>query len=96
MPPARKSAGEDALFLDLIEAHRQAEAIFKIRCLSIINRQMPDSWQCAFAALERKDPENWGRKCRSDTTYLKDEGIKVTIQEVSTPASQEDECKEDH
>jgi hypothetical protein len=91
-----KIAGEDALFLDLMEAYKRAEALFKLRCLVIINRQMPNSWQCAMTMLERKYPDEWGRKDRTDMTNLKDEGIKVTIHRVSSSKPMEDECKADH
>jgi hypothetical protein len=92
-----ETADEDALFLELIEAYKKAESIWKLRCLSVIHRQMPDSWQCAMTCLERKYPDEWGRKDRSDVGALKDEGIKVTIHRVSTPAPvREEPCKADH
>jgi hypothetical protein len=54
---------EDAAFRDAVE---KAEAEAEMHCVTIIRKAADENWTAAAWWLERKFPDNWGRRERFD------------------------------
>lgn len=58
----------DRLYLDFIEAVKEAEAIAEMKALNTITKASIKQWQAAAWYLERKFKDRWGRETQHDTT----------------------------
>ena len=69
---ARGREGEP-LFAEFLEAVEKAEAQSVVRNVAIIQRAAEETWQAAAWWLERKRPDDWGRRQRMDIGADKEE-----------------------
>ena len=69
---ARGREGE-ALYAEFLEAVEKAEAQSVVRNVAIIQRAAEETWQAAAWWLERKRPDDWGRRQRMDIGADKEE-----------------------
>jgi len=69
---ARGREGE-ALYSEFLEAVEKAEAQSVVRNVAIIQRAAEETWQAAAWWLERKRPDDWGRRQRMDIGTNKEE-----------------------
>lgn len=53
---------QTGIYFEFFEAIKKAEAIAEARNVTIIQSAAKDSWQAAAWWLERKHPDEWGRK----------------------------------
>lgn len=52
----------EKIYLQFLDSFKKAEATAKVRNVAIINDAAKTQWQAAAWYLERRDPEQWGRK----------------------------------
>ena len=69
---ARGREGEP-LYAEFLEAVEKAEAQSVVRNVAIIQRAAEETWQAAAWWLERKRPDDWGRRQRMDIGADKEE-----------------------
>lgn len=69
---ARGREGEP-LYAEFLEAVEKAEAQSVVRNVAIIQRAAEETWQAAAWWLERKRPDDWGRRQRMDIGTNKEE-----------------------
>lgn len=69
---ARGREGEP-LYAEFLEAVEKAEAQSVVRNVAIIQRAAEETWQAAAWWLERKRPDDWGRRQRMDIGTDKEE-----------------------
>ena len=69
---ARGREGEP-LYSEFLEAVEKAEAQSVVRNVAIIQRAAEETWQAAAWWLERKRPDDWGRRQRMDIGADKEE-----------------------
>ncbi len=81
-----KPVGRDALFLEFLEANDRADALLKKRALNNLRILSNDSVQANIFLLERRFPDEWGRRNPIDGDPMR-EGIHVTITRVTAPPS---------
>ena len=62
---ARGREGEP-IYAEFLEAVEKAEAQSVVRNVAIIQRAAEETWQAAAWWLERKRPDDWGRRQRMD------------------------------
>ena len=69
------SRGRDGepLYIEFLEAVEKAEAQSVVRNVAIIQRAAEETWQAAAWWLERKRPDDWGRRQRMDIGADKEE-----------------------
>lgn len=69
------SRGRDGepLYVEFLEAVEKAEAQSVVRNVAIIQRAAEETWQAAAWWLERKRPDDWGRRQRMDIGADKEE-----------------------
>ena len=75
----------DALFTELAESIKRAEADAEVAAVALIRQAANNgSWQAAGWLLERKNGERWGRndKIRQEITGLNGGPIELTIEEA--------------
>ena len=70
-------------------AVEKAEAHSVVRNVAIIQRAAEETWQAAAWWLERKRPDDWGRRQRMDIGTSQEQPMKITVQIGGTPASEE-------
>lgn len=61
---AKGEAAESGLYRDFLDAVKMAEARAVVEAVAIIRTAARTSWQAAAWWLERKYPDEWGRKDR--------------------------------
>ncbi len=74
----RGRAGEP-LYMEFLEAVEKAEAQSVVRNVAIIQRAAEETWQAAAWWLERKRPDDWGRRQRMDIGTDKDQPMEVVV-----------------
>jgi transposase len=83
---------KDSVYCNLCNGLKKAEAAFQAYALTVIHDAAPQNWQAAAWLLERKRPEEWGRRDRVQTTeqmeQLKLEAGKEILAEMSAELSQ--------
>ena len=84
----RGRQGEEP-FLDFLEAVEKAEAEAMVANVAIIQRAAIDTWQAAAWWLERKRPDDWGRRQRMDIGTSQEQPMKITVQIGGTPTGEE-------
>jgi len=84
----RGRAGESP-YVEFLEAVEKAEAEAMIANVAIIQRAANDTWQAAAWWLERKRPDDWGRRQRMDIGTSQEQPMKITVQIGGTPAGEE-------
>lgn len=52
----------EEIYLQFLASFKKADSAAKVRNVAIINDAARTHWQAAAWYLERRDPENWGRK----------------------------------
>ncbi len=57
-------SSEKGIYREFLEAIEKAEAQAKVRNVTIIQAAAKDNWQAAAYWLERRYPEEWGRRGR--------------------------------
>ena len=63
----------EPLYAEFLEAVEKAEAQSVVRNVAIIQRAAEETWQAAAWWLERKRPDDWGRRQRMDIGTNKEE-----------------------
>ncbi len=71
-----------------LEAVKRAEGIAEMRMVSTITGHAKDTWQAAAWWLERRKPNDWGRKARADDEPAK---AHVVIEHTTTTKGEEDD-----
>ena len=56
----------EMMYVDFVDSVKKAKAEAIATAVTHVRRAMSKNWQAAMTFLERKDPENWGRKDRVD------------------------------
>tara|TARA_Y100000114_G_scaffold147662_1_gene159714 strand:+ start:1651 stop:2037 length:387 start_codon:yes stop_codon:yes gene_type:complete len=79
----------EPLYAEFLEAVEKAEAQSVVRNVAIIQRAAEDTWQAAAWWLERKRPDDWGRRQRMDIGTSQEQPMKITVQIGGTPAGEE-------
>ena len=78
---ARKDPDRYPALVEFAERLRLAEAEFRAECVEKVREHAqsgaPNTWQAAMTLLERRDPENWGKR---EKTQIEIEGDKPLIQ----------------
>lgn len=64
----RGETGEEP-FSEFLKAIKKAEAEAQVRTVAIISKASEQSWQAGAWLLERRDPDNWGKKERYDVSH---------------------------
>lgn len=75
---ARGREGE-ALYEEFLEAVEKAEAHSVVRNVAIIQRAAEETWQAAAWWLERKRPDEWGRRQRYDIGTSEAQPMEVIV-----------------
>ena len=65
---------------EFVEAVRQAEAVSDVRDVAIISQHAKKNWQASAWRLERKRPDQWGRKERLEVSG--DQAAPLVVQVV--------------
>ena len=84
----RGRQGEEP-FLAFLEAVEKAEAQAVVSKVAIIKEAAEETWQAAAWWLERKRPDDWGRRQRMDIGTSQEQPMKITVQIGGTPAGEE-------
>jgi hypothetical protein len=71
-----KKAG---IYFEFFEAIKKAEAVAEARNVTIIQTAAKDSWQAAAWWLERKHPDDWGRKDQHKITAKESLSLDVSL-----------------
>lgn len=58
---------ESGIYKEFLETIKSAEVTAEIRNVSLIQKAAKDDWKAAMTYLERRHPERWGRKDRTQT-----------------------------
>lgn len=78
---------KDSAYCKLRNGLKKAEAAFQAYALTVIHDAAPKNWQAAAWLLERKHPEEWARKDRTETAeqieQLKLEARKEILAEMA-------------
>jgi hypothetical protein len=74
----RGRAGEP-LYVEFLEAVEKAEAHSVVRNVAIIQRAADETWQAAAWWLERKRPDEWGRRQRYDIGTSEAQPMEVVV-----------------
>ena len=69
---ARRRDPSERPYVLLVEALEQASARAEVRAAATITRAQETDWRAALAFLERRDPENWGRRLAVEHTDTDD------------------------
>lgn len=64
-----KEAGTESVLADLVDAVEKAEAATEVYAVLRVREAMKDSWQAAMTYLERKKPDEWGRRERHQVDH---------------------------
>lgn len=76
----KKGRNGKAPYVEFLEAVEKAEATACVRNVAIIQKAAADTWQAAAWWLERKRPDEWGRRQRFDLATNQDQPMKITVQ----------------
>lgn len=71
-------AGEEGEYRNFVEAIDQAEAEAEARMVEMVTAAAPDDWRAAMTYLERRRPEDWGKKERIEHSGS-EEPIKIKL-----------------
>jgi hypothetical protein len=82
---AKAEAGESP-FVEFFAAVEQAEAQAQVERVTVIRQAMADSWQAAAWWLERRFPEDWGRRERHEHSSPAGNPLKVQVEGADTAA----------
>ena len=74
----RGEEGEDP-FVGFLSAVKESQAVAEHKALSIINEAMLDHWQAAAWLLERRYPDDYGRRQRMDIGADKNQELEVVV-----------------
>jgi transposase len=78
--------GEDPngepLYRDFRDAVTRARAQAHVAAVAVIRRAMPDDWKAAAFYLERRDPQNWGRRTAHDVRIEESSEVDREIAEL--------------
>lgn len=81
---ARERPGDFPLIVRFARLLERAEAQFRRECVEVVRAHAlsgaPNTWQAAMTMLERRDPENWGKR---DKTIVEHEGDPITQIQVA-------------
>ena len=69
----------EALYEEFLEAVEKAEAHSVVRNVAIIQRAADETWQAAAWWLERKRPDEWGRRQRYDIGTSEAQPMEVIV-----------------
>ena len=75
---ARGREGEP-IYAEFLEAVEKAEAQSVVRNVAIIQRAAEETWQAAAWWLERKRPDDWGRRQRMDIGTSQEQPMEVIV-----------------
>jgi len=78
---------EDSIYLRLFESVKKAEAIAEAKLVEVVREsaEVKREWLPAMTFLERRHPDRWGRKDRSQVTIDEHKTITITRVEVVKP-----------
>jgi hypothetical protein len=85
----------EELYLQFMQSIKRAEADAMRRNVAIIQAAAKKSWQAAAWYLERRDPEEFGRKYRLEHTGDKDNPVYLTYEERMKERRKERELGDD-
>ena len=74
-----EEAGVDSIFLQFLQAMKKAEAQAIQKNLDIITKASVDHWQAAAWILERRHPQEFGRRTRLEHGMADDESGEFTL-----------------
>ena len=74
----RGEAGEEP-FVNFLHAIKESQAVAEEKALRVIDEAMLDSWQAAAWLLERRYPNDWGRRQRMDIGTDKEQPMEVIV-----------------
>ena len=84
----RGREGEEP-FREFLEMVKSAEAHAEVRNVAIIQQAANETWQAAAWWLERKRPDDWGRRQRMDIATSDDHPMEVIVR-IGGKSSHED------
>lgn len=80
----RERPDEYPLLAKLVRVLEKSEAQFRRECVEVVRAHSlsgaPNTWQAAMTMLERRDPENWGKR---EKTIIEHEGDPITQIQVA-------------
>lgn len=80
---AAQQRGEFREFCDLLtDAKAIGEARLVVRIDEASKREVPGDWRAALAILERRHPEEWGKKDKLDADLHHDGGVTVVFRHI--------------
>ncbi len=74
----RGEEGEEP-FVGFLHAVKESQAVAEHKALSVINEAMLDQWLAAGWLLERRDPDDYGRRQRMDIGADKNQELEVVV-----------------
>lgn len=74
----RGEEGEEP-FVGFLHAVKESQAVAEHKALSVINEAMLDQWQAAAWLLERRYPDDYGRRQRMDIGADKNQELEVVV-----------------
>lgn len=77
------------IYREFQEAVKSAEARAVIRNVAIIEKAAQEQWQAAAWWLERRRPDDWGRKERIEHSGNAEKPLRVVVQYISDWRSQD-------
>jgi len=74
---------EDGLFFEFLECIKKAEAEAIEKKMKLMHRHASKKWQAAAWFLERRDPENFGRKDKVSITHFTEGDLQDADKKIS-------------
>jgi len=78
-----------SIYRQFWQAVKKAEAEAAIRNVAIVQKAAQETWQAAAWWLERRYPEEWGRKDQLRLGNADDDGLKIQIVKVDAGGGQD-------
>ncbi len=99
-----KAAGKSSIYAEFADAVKKAESHAEARAVTLIQQAMPKNWTAAMTYLERKFPDRWGRRDRTEisgpaggpiqvqpvlASQLSVETLEAVVRELEAPKDEE-------